>query len=323
MNREKWKKNLLWGLLLGIVDCGMVQGQTQSIPFAYGNMDEWLVREVHESSIIGGNRKLLYELAPRDTIVSNNAYHNRGGSPWGTSNVLAKVAGIVKTNTSVFPERRGNGWCARMETRFENVRVMGLVNIEVIAAGSVFLGSVHEPIKGTKNPQAMLGSGVPFIKRPKAVCFDYKVKIMPDKHRVRSTGFSRRSSVDGQDEANVVLLLQKRWEDKNGNIYAKRVGTMVKRYTETKSDWQNKTIYPILYGNISAHPQYKPYMRIQDEERYTLNSKGKSVPIKEIGWAAENDAPTHLILQFISSHGGAYIGSPGNTFWIDNVELVY
>ncbi|MEG1544509.1 MAG: PCMD domain-containing protein [Tannerellaceae bacterium] len=301
----------------------MVQGQTQSIPFAYGNMDEWLVREVHESSIIGGNRKLLYELAPRDTIVSNNAYHNRGGSPWGTSNVLAKVAGIVKTNTSVFPERRGNGWCARMETRFENVRVMGLVNIEVIAAGSVFLGSVHEPIKGTKNPQAMLGSGVPFIKRPKAVCFDYKVKIMPDKHRVRSTGFSRRSSVDGQDEANVVLLLQKRWEDKNGNIYAKRVGTMVKRYTETKSDWQNKTIYPILYGNISAHPQYKPYMRIQDEERYTLNSKGKSVPIKEIGWAAENDAPTHLILQFISSHGGAYIGSPGNTFWIDNVELVY
>lgn len=40
--------------------------------------------------------------------------------------------------------------CARMETRYESVKVFGLVDIEVIAAGSVFLGTVHEPIKGTK-----------------------------------------------------------------------------------------------------------------------------------------------------------------------------
>lgn len=30
-----------------------------------------------------------------------------------------------------------------------------------------------------------------------------------------------------------------------------------------------------------------------------------------------------MMLQFSSSYGGAYIGSPGNTLWIDNVELVY
>ena len=29
------------------------------------------------------------------------------------------------------------------------------------------------------------------------------------------------------------------------------------------------------------------------------------------------------MLQFSSSHGGAYIGSPGNTLWVDNVRLVY
>lgn len=293
------------------------------VPFAYGDMDNWIVREIHESGIIGGNTKWLYELGPSDTIVGNTAFRNMGGSPWATSNVMAKVAGVVKTNTSVFPEKRGDGMCARMETRYESVQVFGLVDIEVIAAGSVFLGTVHEPIKGTKNPQAMLQSGVPFSKKPKALRFDYKVKAAPEKNRVRSTGFSRKSTVAGQDSLAVILLLQKRWEDAEGNVYSKRVGTMVQRYTESTPDWVNDATYPILYGNITSKPEYKPYMRIQVEERYTLNSKGKSVPIQEVGWAEPGEAPTHMVLQFTSSHGGAYIGSPGNTFWIDNVELIY
>ena len=293
------------------------------VPFAYGDMDNWIVREIHESGIIGGNTKWLYELGPSDTIVGNTAFRNMGGSPWATSNVMAKVAGVVKTNTSVFPEKRGDGMCARMETRYESVKVFGLVDIEVIAAGSVFLGTVHEPIKGTKNPQAMSQSGVPFSKKPKALRFDYKVKAAPEKNRVRSTGFSRKSTVAGQDSLAVILLLQKRWEDAEGNVYSKRVGTMVQRYTESTPDWVNDATYPILYGNITSKPEYKPYMRIQVEERYTLNSKGKSVPIQEVGWAEPGEAPTHMVLQFTSSHGGAYIGSPGNTFWIDNVELIY
>ena len=293
------------------------------VPFAYGDMDNWIVREIHESGIIGGNTKWLYELGPSDTIVGNTAFRNMGGSPWATSNVMAKVAGVVKTNTSVFPEKRGDGMCARMETRYESVKVFGLVDIEVIAAGSVFLGTVHEPIKGTKNPQAMLQSGGPFSKKPKALRFDYKVKAAPEKNRVRSTGFSRKSTVAGQDSLAVILLLQKRWEDEEGNVYSKRVGTMVQRYTESTPDWVNDATYPILYGNITSKPEYKPYMRIQVEERYTLNSKGKSVPIQEVGWAEPGEAPTHMVLQFTSSHGGAYIGSPGNTFWIDNVELIY
>ena len=293
------------------------------VPFAYGDMDNWIVREIHESGIIGGNTKWLYELGPSDTIVGNTAFRNMGGSPWATSNVMAKVAGVVKTNTSVFPEKRGDGMCARMETRYESVKVFGLVDIEVIAAGSVFLGTVHEPIKGTKNPQAMLQSGVPFSKKPKALRFDYKVKAAPEKNRVRSTGFSRKSTVAGQDTLAVILLLQQRWEDAEGNVYSKRVGTMVQRYTESTPDWVNDATYPILYGNITSKPEYKPYMRIQVEERYTLNSKGKSVPIQEVGWAEPGEAPTHMVLQFTSSHGGAYIGSPGNTFWIDNVELIY
>ena len=307
--------------LLGIVNCqlSIVNSQEHVVPFSFGDMDHWVVREIHESGIIGGNTKHLYELGPTDTIIGNTAYTNRGGSPWANSNVMAKVAGVVKTNTSVFPERRDDGWCARLETRMESVKVFGLVDIEVVAAGSVFLGTVHEPIKGTKNPQAMLNSGVAFTKKPKALRFDYKVKLAPEKDRIRSTGFSRKTTVAGQDSIAAILLLQKRWEDKDGNIYSKRVGTMVQRYTESSNGWVNDATYPILYGDITKHPEYKPYMRIQVEERYALNSQGKSVPIQEVGWAAEGELPTHIVLQFTSSHGGAYIGSPGNTMWIDNV----
>ncbi|MCD7978256.1 MAG: PCMD domain-containing protein [Tannerellaceae bacterium] len=291
-------------------------------PVPYGDMDQWIVRRIKESGVIGGNTKLLYELGPRDTIEGAVAYTNQGSSPWASSNVLAKVAGVVKTNTSVFPEQRGDGWCARLETRFESVKVMGLIDIEVIAAGSLFFGEMIEPIKGTKNPMAMLNSGIAFDKKPKALIFDYKLKLAPEPNRTRSTGFSRKSTVEGKDEAVAILLLQKRWEDKEGNIYAKRVGTMVRRFTED-TDWVNGDSYPILYGDISQDSAYQPYMKIQDEDRYALNSKGKNVLVKEIGWAEEGDEPTHILLQFASSHGGAYIGSPGNTFWVDNVKLSY
>lgn len=322
MKGKQIKVASLFILILGFQPV-MMKAQEREVPVAFGDMNQWVVREIQESGIIGGKKKHLYELGPTDTIVGNSAYHNRGGSPWANSNVMAKVAGVVKTNTSVFPERRGDGWCARLETRLESVKVMGLVDIEVIAAGSLFIGTVHEPIKGTKNPQAMLGNGVAFTKQPKAIRFDYKVKLAPEKNRIRSTGFSRKSTVAGQDSIGVNLFLQKRWEDKEGNIYAKRVGTMVQRYATDSPGWVNGVTYPIFYGDITSNPAFKPYMRIQVEERYTLNSKGKSVPIQEIGWAEEGEAPTHMILQFTSSHGGAYIGSPGNTMWVDNVKFVY
>lgn len=311
-------------LITIVVNCQLPTVNSQEVvPFAFGDMDQWVVRKIKESAVIGGNTKLLYELGPVDTIVGSIEYTNRGGSPWANSNVLAKVAGVVKTNTSVFPEERENGQCARMETRFESVRVLGLVDIEVIAAGSIYLGKMHEPIKGTKNPQSMLESGIAFTKRPKAIRFDYKVKLAPEENRIRSTGFSRKSTIEGRDEATVVLFLQKRWEDKDGNVFANRVGTMVQRYTKSSDGWINEATYPILYGDITNHPDYKDYMKIQVEERYTLNSKGKSVPIRETGWESEHETPTHIILQFSSSHGGAYIGSPGNTLWIDNVALIY
>ena len=299
----------------------MAQHKVEMLPF--GDMDQWVDRQIKESSIIGGNTKNVYAIGPTTVIKGDQVYKNMGGSPWATSNVMAKVAGITKTNTSVFPEKRGDGYCARLDTRMESVKVLGLVNITVLAAGSIFTGSVHEPIKGTKNPQKMLQTGIPFTKKPVALQFDYKVKMSDRENRIRATGFSRITDVEGKDFPEVNLFLQKRWEDKDGNIFAKRVGTMVVRYYNT-TDWHNNATYSIMYGDITGDPAYKPHMmRLQVEERYAINSKGESVPVKEVAWGTEEDAPTHLLLQFTSSHGGAYIGSPGNSLWIDNVKLVY
>lgn len=291
------------------------------VPIPYGDMDQWLTRRIKESGIIGGNVKDVYAIAPKGEIEGAIPYVNNE-SPWATSNVLAKVAGVVKTNTSVFPETRYEGFAARMDTRMESVKVLGLIDITVLAAGSVFLGSVNEPIKSTSNPQKILVSGIPFTKRPKAVRFDYKVKLSGENQRVKATGFGSASTVPGKDLPTAILLLQKRWEDKKGNVFAKRIGTMVMRYTEDQ-EWVSDETYTVHYGDISGQDFYNESMKIQDEERFTINSKKKSVPIQEVGWADEGEEPTHIILQFASSHGGAYIGSPGNSFWIDNVRLVY
>lgn len=313
----------LWATSL-IVLCSvsvMAQHKTELIPF--GNMDQWVTREIKESGIIGGNTKNVFAIGPTQTIAGDKAYKNLGGSPWATSNVMAKVAGVTKTNTSVFPEKRGSGYAARLDTRMESVKVFGLVDITVLAAGSMFLGSVHEPIKSTKNPNKILQMGVPFTKKPIALQFDYKVKMSDRENRIRATGFSKISDVAGKDFPAAILFLQKRWEDAKGNVYAKRIGTMVTYFYHT-ADWRNNATYEILYGDITGNPAYKAHMmRLQADERYTINSKGESVPVREVAWGDENDVPTHMILQFTSSHGGAYIGSPGNSLWVDNVKLVY
>lgn len=309
--------------VLLLTNGGKSFGQHRAEPIPFGDMDQWVDRQIKESSVIGGKVKHVFEIAPSMLIKGDSPYSNMGGSPWATSNVMAKVAGITKTNTSVFPEKRGEGYCARLDTRMESVKVLGLVNITVLAAGSVFTGSMHEPIKSTKNPQKLLQTGIAFTKKPIALQFDYKANVAEVENRVRATGFSKITSIPGKDYPTVVLFLQKRWEDAAGNIYAKRVGTLV-HYFYHSTEWKDNSSFEIMYGDIRGRTEYKPHMmRLNVTENYTVNSKGKSVPIHEVDWANGDEYPTHLYVQFSSSHGGAYIGAPGNSLWVDNVKLVY
>ena len=282
--------------------CHGAKAQEKTVGLKYGNMDSWVTRTIHESAVIGGDDKTLYEVGPARHLDGNTPYHNLGGSPWGTSNVMAKVSGIVKTNNTVYREKRGGGYCARLETHIERVKVLGLVNINVLAAGSLFLGDMTEPITGTKNGEKYQNWGVHFTSHPKALRFDYRFKASGEPDRIKLSGFGGSSKVKGKDKAIVIFLLQRRTEDAAGNITAKRVGTMVVTYDTSTEGWRTMQLRSVDYAR---------------------NSKGKNVLVKETGWASSDEIPTHMLLQFTSSHGGAYIGSPGNTLWVDNVKLVY
>ena len=299
------------------------QGSEKVVPIKYGNMDHWVVRTIKESAIIGGQTKVVYAVGPSMTITGNVPYTNKGGSPWGTSNVLAKVSGITKTNNSVYRDKHGAGYCAKLVTHIEKVKVLGLINIKVLAAGSLFLGDVHEPITSTKDGPKAINWGVPFHQRPKALRYDYRTLLSDSPPRIRQNGFSSASTVAGHDYAVTVLYLQKRTEDSKGNITAKRVGTMVVKYGKSTNGWVDNATYKIHYGDIHNMAGYDASLMGLRSTDYARNSKGKSVPVRETGWASADETPTHLVLQFSSSHGGAYVGTPGNTFWIDNVSLVY
>lgn len=318
-----WKKWLGLVVYSGFSLLGTAQTNGERIePIAFGDMDKWMVRVVDESFVIGGHTKYLYEIASGDTLKNNTPYKPTD-SPWASSTVMAKVSGVYKASITVFPEKRDDGFCARLETRMERVKVLGLINISVLATGTIFLGEMMEPVRDTKNPQSKLNNNISFTQRPKALKFDYKV--YPGGEQIKATGFSRIQHIPEQNKAEACLYLQYRWEDENGNVFAKRVGTAYERYDQEVKEWQNGHRMTVHYGDITGKDFFQPYMDIIQGENtpYCQNSKGEMVPIQEVGWAEPDAIPTHVVLRFSSGHGGAYIGTPDAKFWIDNVKFVY
>ncbi len=292
----------------------------------FGNMDSWITRNISESRIIGGKDKTLYEIGPTQTINGNKAYTPLGGSPWGTSNVYAKVCGVVKGSNTVSPAvRSGGNKCAKLSTVMEHCKAIGIIDINVVAAGSIFTGHIIEPVTSTSDPYAKMDMGIPFTKRPDYLQFDYKVDIPKNATRVYSSGFGKQKTYDGADKAEVFVLLQRRWEDADGNIHAKRVGTGRERYGSSTNGWVNSHRLPIYYGDITGTPQYKSYMGLISKENsyYARNSKGKMVPVIEEGWDSADATPTHVIVMASSGSGTAYVGTVGMSMCVDNFGFVY
>ena len=121
------------------------------------------------------------------------------------------------------------------------------------------------------------------------------------------------------------MYLQKRWDDADGNIYAKRIATCRERFPKTIPDWRNDYRIPIHYGDITARSDFKKYQGLFPDggEFKARNSKGKMVPITEVGWAAANEEPTHIILMISAGCYLAFYGAPGNSLWVDTVRFVY
>lgn len=326
----RFNSSVILRSLAALTICSMTalptRSQSKTELFKYGNFDSWITRNIPESNLIGGQTKTLYEIGPSQTINGAKAYKNLGGSPWATSNVYAKVMTISKGSCAVVPDTRsGTNKCAKLTTIMERCKAIGIINVDVVVAGSIFLGEMIEPISSTSNPYSKMEMGVPFTGRPKAVSFDYKLSVPKNGTRTYSSGFGSKKTLQGQEEAEVMVYLQRRWEDKNGNIYAKRVGTARHRFAKSTSGWVNSYSMPILYGDITKSCDYKPYMCLIPEDKcyYARNSKGKMVPVKEVGWDSADATPTHIILMASAASGEAYTGTLGLTFWIDNIGVQY
>lgn len=292
---------------------------------SYGDFDEWVTRNIKESRIIGGKTRQVYEIGPTQTIDGDKPYVNLGGSPWATSNVMAKVCGITKTSNAVFPDDRQGGRCVKMSTILENCKAIGIINIDVVVAGSIFLGQMFEPIKSTSDPYSKMEMGVPFTGRPKALVFDYKFYLPAGDTRLYSSGFGSKKTLKGSDEGEAFIFLQRRWEDADGNLYAKRVATGRERFSKSTQGWIDGHRLQLEYGDITASPHYHPYMGLipQEKNYCARNSKGKVVPVKEVGWDSPDATPTHMLVMFSSGSGDAYVGTVGTCLWIDNVKLEY
>ena len=209
---------------------------------------------------------------------------------------MAKVCGITKTSNAVYPDSRPTGGkCARLTTKLEHCKAIGIINIDVLVAGTLFLGRMFEPITSTSEPYAKMEMGIPFTKRPKALRFDYRVEVPEGNTRTYSSGFGSKKTLSGSDKAEAFILLQRRWEDADGHALK------------------------LTYGNAQSVMNLLP----EDKSYYARNSKGKMVPVHEVGWDNPDATPTHIIVMFSAGSGEPYMGTLGLTLWVDNVGLSY
>lgn len=310
-------------ILICFVSCMALYTHAETVEnFPWGNFDKWTVRYIKESSLLGGEMRTLYCVGPVDTIRKNAPFvFGKQGCPWATSNVYASPGGIDKGSCTVVPEKRGNGYCAKMMSMLEKVKAIGFINKTVQASGAVFTGQMIEPVKDTKEPYTKMSMGTPFTKRPDYLQLDYKCTISAENTYTYATSDGDPVTKQGHDEAQAYLLLQARWEDKDGNVYAKRVGTAFHHFDKTQSTWVNDFRIPVRYGDITKQPGFKSYEGLQSTI-YVKNSKGKMVQLKEVGYDADAQ-PTHIIIFMSVGSLPAYNGHVGNALWVDNIKLVY
>ncbi len=266
--------------------------------FPGGDFDHWNKKEIKESRLIGGKVKTLYKI---------------NGGQWSSSNAHAKAFGIDKVSISTTPEKRGEGYCCRMETTLEIVTAIG-IDLKALATGSVYTGKLLDIVgmKQSSDPNSAIDMGVPFTKKPKALMLDYKALIQPNGQIVFANAGTKVKNVAGRDKGQISLILQHRWE-KDGHIYAYRVGSAHEYIESSTNGWVNNHRLPIHYGQ---------YGSLSSKRHKAKNSAGKMVYVEEVGFRGDIQ-PTHIIIQISAGCQQPFTGCPGNIMWCDNIRLVY
>ena len=310
-------KRIVSGIAAILFCLGANAQKVELVPF--GDFENWTVRYIKESAILGGETRVNYVVAPKDTIRENAAY-DYSKTIWASSNAYAVVMGVTKVSCSVTPDKGPSGLCAKLENNMASVKAAGLVSVNVMATGSIFWGKMHEPITGINNPLSFMDWGIPFTKRPKAVIIDYKA-VLPNTGKINKGN----KQIDGYDPEQIMLILQNRSVDANGNIHVKRVGTAMLRISKSTDGWVINKRIPVIYGDASKDPSFQSFMGLYagKQSLYTVNSAGKSVPIPEEGWGDPDMPVTH---GYFACSAGTQIdlsGALGNTLWVDNIRLEY
>lgn len=294
----------------------------ERIPF--GDFNEWVTRSIRESVVIGGHNRTLYEVGPETEITEPVPYKNIGDSPWGSSNVFSKISGVIKASNTVYPHRRSHDdICAKLCTKLETIKVLGVIDINYLVAGSLFFGEVVEPITDFNHPYSKIDMGVRYEKKPKYLTLDYMLDVPFTESRIRATGFGQDREIEERDNATIYILLQNRWEDEDGNIHASRVGTGGEIFRDG-TEWVNNHKIEIKYGDCSNDStlSWLP-LRNGDNAFYAYNSKNELVKIIEEEWASEDVNPTHAILMIRSSDDELHTGSEGTVFYVDNISFEF
>ena len=264
-----------------------------------GDFETWTEKQIKESALIGGQTKTLYKIS----------------GPWSSSNAHARALGVDKVSVSVTPERRGNGFCCRMESTLESVKAIG-IDFKALATGSIYTGKLLDVVglRQSSDPNSAIDMGVPFTGRPSALILDYKALIQ-DKTAVYAPAKTKVKPVEGHDKGHITLILQHRWEE-NGHVYAYRVGTAEQPIAQT-TEWQNDFRVPIVYGK-----EGEALHQLSSNRHKTHNSRGEMVCIEEVGFRGDLE-PTHLIVQISAGSMPPFTGCPGNVVWCDNIRLAY
>lgn len=290
-------------------------------PIPFGDFENWLNRDIKESGLLGGKEKRIFAIAPNNTLKGAIPY-KMGDSPWSTSNAMAIIAGITKASNTTKPEFRSeNNRCAKLESRIDSCKVLGIIDISVMICGSIFLGETVEPVNSVSNPYKNLDVGIAFTKRPKALIFDYHATVANTGVLVTAKGLGVKKT-QGVDYPMAFVFLQNRKEMPDGTIVATRVGTAKTFFTNSSTNWENNSRLEIHYGDITSEKFYKSYMDLT-KTYYAKNSKGKLVTVTETAWAAKNAPVTHAIVFFSSGYHEAFVGAIGNVLKVDNVKFEY
>jgi len=270
-----------------------------------GDFEQWTVRKVKESAIFGGQTRAIDDIA----------------GPWATSNTHACVMGIDKAATSVYPTRHDGGTACLMKVELLSFTAMG-IPLNAVAAGSIFLGETNEPVDmhGANEPMTVLNMNYAYSGRPEALFFDYACSIADSRDISEANASKKVKHRDGRDGAEVIVILQRRWEDADGQIHAQRVATGWERIMTSFEGWVDAHSIPLRYGDISRQPGYETYQGLNRQGYMARNSRGKMVTIQEEDYAADAQ-PTHLILMFSAGCQSAFSGHVGNWLKVDNVVL--